>query len=74
MCQMGEKNALLLPNHGNLCCGSHLEGAYTVLEYLERGSKVYYMAKLIGEPTLLPEDTVEFEEEVFEIFKESKKI
>ncbi len=71
---LGEKNALLLPNHGNLCCGSHLEGAYSVLEYLERGSKIYYMAKLIKEPNLLPEDTVEFEEEIFEIFKESKKI
>lgn len=71
---LGEKNALLLPNHGSLCCGSHLEGAYTVLEYLERASKIYYKAKLLGEPILLPEDTVEFEEEIFEVFKESKKI
>ncbi|MFX1487564.1 MAG: NAD(P)-dependent oxidoreductase, partial [Promethearchaeota archaeon] len=69
-----EKNAVLLSNHGNLCCGSHLEGAYTVLKYLERGAKVYYLAKLIKDPNLLPEDTVEYEEEIFEIFKESKKI
>jgi L-fuculose-phosphate aldolase len=71
---LDEKNALLLPNHGSLCCGSHLAGAYTVLEYLERASKIYYKAKLLGEPILLPEDTVEFEEEIFEVFKESKKI
>jgi L-fuculose-phosphate aldolase len=71
---LDEKNALLLPNHGSLCCGSHLEGAYTVLEYLERASKIYYKSKLLGEPVLLPEDTVEFEEEIFEVFKESKKI
>ncbi len=71
---LGEKNALFLPNHGNLCCGSHLDGAYTVLEYLERASKIYYMAKLIKEPNLLPEETVEFEKEVFEVFKESKNI
>lgn len=71
---LGEKNALLLPNHGNLCCGSHLEGVYSVLEYLERGAKIYYMAKLIKEPNLLPEETVEFEMEVFEVFKESRKI
>ncbi|MFX1477427.1 MAG: NAD(P)-dependent oxidoreductase [Promethearchaeota archaeon] len=69
-----EKNAVLLSNHGNLCCGSHLEGAYTVLKYLERGAKIYYLAKLIKDPNLLPEDTVEYEEEIFEIFKESKKI
>ncbi|MFW9938327.1 MAG: hypothetical protein ACFFD5_11810, partial [Candidatus Thorarchaeota archaeon] len=61
-------------NHGNICCGSHLEGAYTVLEYLERGSKIYYLAKLLKDPNLLPDDTVDFEKDIFEIFKESKKI
>ncbi len=69
-----ERNAIFLANHGNLCCGSHLEGAKTVLDYLERGSKIYYMAKLIREPSLLPEETVEMEEDVFEIFKMDKKI
>jgi L-ribulose-5-phosphate 4-epimerase len=69
-----DKNALILANHGNICCGSHLEGAYTVLEYLERGARIYYMAKLIKEPTLLPEDTIDYEKEIFEIFKESQKI
>jgi D-3-phosphoglycerate dehydrogenase len=69
-----EKNALFLANHGNLCCGTHLDGAYTVLTYLERGAKIYYLSKLAGTPNLLPEDTIEYEEEIFEIFKESKKI
>ncbi len=69
-----EKNAVLLANHGNLCCGSHLEGAKTVLDYLERGAKIYYLAKLVKDPNLLPEDTVDYEMEIFEIFKESKKI
>jgi L-ribulose-5-phosphate 4-epimerase len=69
-----ERNAVFLANHGNLCCGSHLEGAKTVLDYVERGSKIYYMAKLIEDPNLLPEDTVDYEIDIFEIFKESKKI
>ncbi|MFX0008489.1 MAG: NAD(P)-dependent oxidoreductase, partial [Candidatus Hermodarchaeota archaeon] len=69
-----ERNAVLLANHGNLCCGSHLDGAYTVLKYLERGAKIYYLAKLIKDPNLLPEDTIDYETEIFEIFKESKKI
>jgi L-ribulose-5-phosphate 4-epimerase len=68
------KNAVLLANHGNICCGSHLDGAYTVLRYLERGAKIYYLAKLLKDPTRLPEDTIEFEKDIFEIFKESKKI
>ena len=69
-----ERNAVLLSNHGNLCCGSHLKGAYTVLQYLERGAKIYYLAKLVKDPNLLPDDTIEYETEIFEIFKESKKI
>jgi L-fuculose-phosphate aldolase len=69
-----ERNAVLLANHGNLCCGSHLDGAYTVLEYLERGAKIYYLARLIKEPNLLPEDTIDYEMDIFDIFKDSKKI
>lgn len=69
-----EKNAVLLANHGNLCCGSHLDGAYTVLKYLERGAQIYYLSKLIKDPNLLPEDTIDYEKEIFEIFKDSKKI
>lgn len=71
---LGENNAVLLSNHGNIACGSHLEGAYTVLQYLERGSKIYYYSKLIKDPILLPDDTVDYEKDIFEIFKESKKI
>ncbi|MFX1343996.1 MAG: NAD(P)-dependent oxidoreductase [Promethearchaeota archaeon] len=71
---LDERNAVLLSNHGNLCCGSNLEGAYTVLQYLERGARIYYLAKLVKDPNLLPEDTVEYEKDIFEIFKESKKI
>ena len=69
-----DRNAVILANHGSLCCGSHLEGAYTVLQYLERGSKIYYLAKLIEEPNLLPEDTVDYEMDIFDLFKDSKKI
>ncbi len=69
-----ERNAVLLANHGNLCCGSHLDGAYTVLQYLERGAKIYYLARLVKDPNLLPEDTIDYEMDIFEIFKDSKKI
>ncbi len=69
-----ERNAVLLANHGNLCCGSHLDGAYTVLQYLERGAKIYYLARLIKDPNLLPEDTIDYEMDIFDIFKDSKKI
>ena len=64
--QLEDKNAIILANHGNICCGSHLEGAYTVLEYLERGAKIYYLAKLMKDPNLLPEDTIDYERDIFE--------
>lgn len=69
-----DRSAVILANHGSLCCGSHLEGAYIVLQYLERGSKTYYLAKLIKEPNLLPEDTIDYEMDIFDLFKDSKKI
>ncbi|MGQ4874916.1 MAG: FGGY family carbohydrate kinase [Promethearchaeia archaeon] len=72
--QLGDKNAVLLANHGNLCCGSHLEGAYTVLTYMERAVKIYYMAKIIGNPSLLPKDTIDYEKDIYELFKEDGKI
>jgi len=69
-----ERNAVLLANHGNLCCGSHLNGALTVLHYVERGAKIFYLAKIVKDPNLLPEDTVDYEMEIFDVFKDSKKI
>ena len=71
---LGDTNAVILANHGNLCCGSHIEGALDVLKMLERTAKIYLFAKLLGEPRELPEDTVDYELDVFELFKESKKV
>lgn len=71
---LGDTNAVILANHGNLCCGSHIEGALDVLKMVERTAKIYLFAKLLGEPRELPEDTVDYELDVFELFKESKKV
>ena len=46
----------------------------SIFMVIERGSKVYYLAKLINEPNLLPEDTIDYEIDIFDLFKESKKI
>lgn len=71
---LGDLNAVILSNHGNICCGSHIEGALDVLKMLERTAKIYIFAKLLGTPKSLPEETVDYELDIFEIFKESKKI
>jgi len=69
-----EKNAVILANHGNICCGSHMEGALDVLRMLERSAKIYIIAKMIGEPIPLPEDTIDFEEDIYDLWKDEKKI
>lgn len=71
---LGELNAVILANHGNICVGSHIEGALDVLKMIERSAKIYILAKILGEPKMLPQDTIELEEEMYDIFKESKKI
>jgi len=71
---LGELNAVILANHGNICVGSHIEGALDVLKMVERSAKIYILSKILGEPKMLPQDTIEIEEEMYDIFKESKKI
>ena len=57
---LGDLNAVILSNHGNLCCGSHIEGALDVLKMLERTARIYILAKLPGTPKSLPEETVDY--------------
>jgi len=69
-----EKNAVIASMHGNVCCGSHLQGALTVCRLLEHACGIYLKAAPIEEPKILNEDIIEYEMEMYEIFKESKKV
>ncbi len=69
-----DKNAAIMVMHGNLCCGSHMKGAMTVLHMVEHVAGIYLMAAPLGEPRQLDEDVVDFEMDMYEIFKESKKV
>ncbi len=61
------KKAVLLANHGIISCGITLEDAFEVLQCVERTAKVYILARLIGKPTLIPEDVINIEKELYEI-------
>lgn len=68
------KSAAIALNHGNVCVGSHLKGALTIVRMVENAIEVYMKAATLGEPRVLNEEVVENEKEMFEIFKEDKKI
>ncbi|MHA1896902.1 MAG: class II aldolase/adducin family protein, partial [Promethearchaeota archaeon] len=69
-----DKNAVIAKNHGNVCCGSHLQGALTVVRMVERVCGIYLKAAPLGEPTSLDEDVIDYEMDMYELFKESKKV
>jgi L-fuculose-phosphate aldolase len=52
---IGNYNAVLLANHGLVTVGPNLETAFAVAEEIELVARIYYQAKCIGEPVILPE-------------------
>ena len=68
---LGNNYATFLPNHGNICVGTDMKHAYTVLELLEFASKVQYKASLLGTIYALPEEAEKDEKEMFEIMREA---
>ncbi|MBO0804024.1 MAG: class II aldolase/adducin family protein [Nocardiopsaceae bacterium] len=50
---------VILQNHGATTCGESLAKAYTRSIYLEWVCRMYYQARLLGEPRLLPADEIE---------------
>jgi L-fuculose-phosphate aldolase len=52
---IGAHNAVLLANHGLVTVGPNLATAFTVAEEIELVARIYYQAKGIGQPVILPE-------------------
>lgn len=52
-------NAVLLANHGLVAVGPDLLRAFSVAEEIEFVARIYYQAKSIGEPFILPEEEME---------------
>ncbi|TFF90481.1 MAG: class II aldolase/adducin family protein, partial [Promethearchaeota archaeon] len=67
---LGKNYAVFLPNHGNVCCGTNMKHAYTILQQVEFAAKVQYKASLLGTVYALPEEAEEDEKEMFEIMRD----
>ena len=66
---LGERNAVLLRNHGVLGAGADLEEAVTVCELVERLAKIYVHARALGRVNSLPEDVVATETKLYRMLR-----
>ncbi len=62
---MSDRNAVLMQNHGMIAGAESLEMAFYIAEEIEFLAGVYYRAKCIGEPVLLPEEEMRILKERF---------
>lgn len=53
---IGDYNAVLLANHGLVTVGRNLATSFAVAEEIELVSRIYYQAKCIGAPVIIPEE------------------
>ena len=56
---LGERNGVLLPNHGAVGVGRTMRDAFTTCELVEKTAKIYLSALALGKVSLLPAETVE---------------
>jgi L-fuculose-phosphate aldolase len=69
---IGDRNAVLMANHGALAVGPDLASAFATAEIVELMAQVFYQAKCIGEPTLLSEDEMAAAREGFATYGQRK--
>ena len=55
---LGDRNAVLLPNHGTLCVGENLKHVLRICHVVEKTAHIYILAKSIGIPHLLAEEDI----------------
>lgn len=52
---LGMRNAVMIPNHGTVCCGSDWDMVMKVSFVVEKAAQVYVLARSIGTPKLISE-------------------
>ncbi len=65
-----ENAAILLANHGNLCVGKNLLKAFNLCALVEKAAHIYIECLQLGKFTLLPDEVVEAEKEMYKVMKE----
>jgi L-fuculose-phosphate aldolase len=68
--EIGDKNAVLLANHGAVCCGKNLKDAFHVAETVEKICRIYLLSSLIESVKPLPEEGIEYQQMMYEMYKD----
>jgi L-fuculose-phosphate aldolase len=55
---LGDRNAVLLPNHGTLCAGEDMKRAVLISQVVEKTAYIYIMALSIGTPRLIADEHI----------------
>ena len=66
---IGNRNAVLLGNHGLIALGTNIQRAFSTAEHLEFVSEIYYLTKTLGEPNLLSESQMDEVMKKFNTYK-----
>ena len=69
---MKDRKAVILANHGILAGANDLLNAFNIIEEIEYCSQIYYMAKSIGEPIVLPDEEMALMAEKFKTYGQRK--
>ena len=56
---MGDRKAVLLPNHGLLAVGRDISDAFNTADITEFCAEVYYRAQCIGDPVMIPDEEMD---------------
>jgi L-fuculose-phosphate aldolase len=56
---IGDYNAVLLANHGLVTVGPKIETAFAAAEEIELVARIYYQARSIGNPVILPDEEMD---------------
>jgi L-fuculose-phosphate aldolase len=70
MKKLGDKNAVLLSNHGAVCCGKDLEEAFWIAETVEKICRIFVLSSALGGVHPLPEEGVEYQRMMYEMHKD----
>lgn len=70
---MMDRRAVILANHGILAGANDLLNAFNTIEEIEYCSQIYYMAKSIGEPVVLPDEEMALMAEKFKTYGQRTK-
>lgn len=56
---IGDRNAVLLANHGLIALGDSADRAFSTAEHLEFVAEIYYRSKSLGEPNILSREEMD---------------